>query len=1607
MKKWVILFAVLLFTIAPAKIVKKSFMNTGKNFTQLDAATYESMSSRKKDMGWSSLHGNAMIEYMGSGNKKEVLIVTSDPNVHMLHIMVTRENNNGLRQLRNEWCCGYGNKGSTAGHFKSPGGVCIVPSPYFSSDGLLWVFVADEGNNRVAVLKYNTKNHQLNWHQSIGSSSSLSKPKDVSCEWIDQNDGKLLMAVASSGDNKIAFFHISFTSGGITTSSLSSYQASFDNPTSVKISRKITNNFYMFISDSDNHRIRRTDLYISGYTLNFYWTKTKDLPDEGEYYISAVGNDEQVVFLHDISHSSFYAYDWLLDEVLYGGPTEYSSYMSFMQGECLMSNEWTQNSGLEYYWLDSEFKEAGAIPNTFKIGQQDVAINYILTGGGKVTIDVCDNFELLPLKIIEDDDPQLAGRHWVIWDGKDSRGQYVSPGHYRIRLHVDENYVGDGNHTSNSSKMLDVEATNTVSSFKTGFETGESPPYENTIISNTFASNVSASVVTAENGVSPHSGSQMYKVSGQDTSINSIAGFLECKLFELTNNYQITDPMFLSFWVYGKDFPKNETSGRIVIEGTLNNGTSLRNWVNYGQILDNKSNGINPDSMTVVPQGGQWHQYVFALTPAAGQILSVIKITYLESAPLTDTGSFVVYFDDLQLTTLYPGNDMEWYPEHFANGIGTNHTNADCNFDMHYWANNAETSLQQGRFPWIALQVDGHGDSQGGGSYCECLDADTVWISPSPGPGIRMQIPDVTLTTGKHLNAVDASTTISWWQYDRAHALVVGAKLREVNGTTNWLYWVWNDPAKWNSAYFPGYVDMNGAAADTHTYRYNQWEGPFTRKISADYYNEYGSTPTEILDLRIAHYLRSDWNGNKGGHINDLYLGGSGGWVIDTIPHDTIPDPPPLITDPVNGGSIMSIGQTGLIRDQRAKNVDITWSLGSGTGGGAPRKCELYFSRDGGQTFTEEISDSISPGTLVVLDTIIIDDTLPTVRYCWNGSYEWDVATPPTLESMMKLVVEDSTGDTTEYTSNQFQIHIPSALEWPLEGNANLNAFKTVTVGGGGYYLAWTTRGAADTTKRHILYLHSTDGKKWDTLATPTINNNAIEGHRPSLILTSATNPQVLLYNNSSGGLYSTLYDQQQGWLCQNLTPPSFPSGSGFTANTVMGTSDTVHFGLFADTGTSTIVLYAKKKFPFTSQLSGLTNLGSYTYQAPEGYAPSIALDKNNKPHIVYRIASKCYYAFYNGSSWVRDSFPSDTTLEPSVACKGNNVVILYRNSSGSLVRKLGYLNGTLTSTSEIPDSKGKIADPRLVGRDVVVFADTSDSGSFKVRFSQFDAEVNSFSYPVPISDVNRNAYSPQGMVMDDGSLWLLWTENLITHNKIAYLGMDPLYESPVTEIDCGYAATPFTIYRAGIADYDGIKADTGDSVTYSLTGMSSTKHHTMLVEFFYHDENVTSTNYIINCGSVVDTETVEEGYVNQFYIDVDSGVTTIPLKVFKGDSITASVRRIVAYELSSQGTSRVGKAVAAGIPVSFVMYQNTPNPFANSTTIRYALPYATNVSLKVYDISGRRVSVLREGKQKAGIYTLQWNGRDNNNVKLASGVYFIRFEADKYTDSKKAVILH
>jgi hypothetical protein len=86
----------------------------------------------------------------------------------------------------------------------------------------------------------------------------------------------------------------------------------------------------------------------------------------------------------------------------------------------------------------------------------------------------------------------------------------------------------------------------------------------------------------------------------------------------------------------------------------------------------------------------------------------------------------------------------------------------------------------------------------------------------------------------------------------------------------------------------------------------------------------------------------------------------------------------------------------------------------------------------------------------------------------------------------------------------------------------------------------------------------------------------------------------------------------------------------------------------------------------------------------------------------------------------------------------------------------------------------------------------------------------------------------------------------------------------------------------------------------------------------------------------------------------------------------------------------------ANGLPTSFSLDQNYPNPFNPQTTIRYGLPVATKVTLEVYDLIGRRVSVLYSGMQEAGYHEVSFRGD-----ALPSGTYFYRLVAGGKKESR------
>ena len=92
---------------------------------------------------------------------------------------------------------------------------------------------------------------------------------------------------------------------------------------------------------------------------------------------------------------------------------------------------------------------------------------------------------------------------------------------------------------------------------------------------------------------------------------------------------------------------------------------------------------------------------------------------------------------------------------------------------------------------------------------------------------------------------------------------------------------------------------------------------------------------------------------------------------------------------------------------------------------------------------------------------------------------------------------------------------------------------------------------------------------------------------------------------------------------------------------------------------------------------------------------------------------------------------------------------------------------------------------------------------------------------------------------------------------------------------------------------------------------------------------------------------------------------------------------------------------IEVGVPNSFDMSQNYPNPFNPSTKINYDLPVDGNVSIVLYDLTGRQVASIVNEVKTAGYYTVSFNASN-----LASGMYFYRISASNFVSTKKMVLV-
>jgi hypothetical protein len=101
-----------------------------------------------------------------------------------------------------------------------------------------------------------------------------------------------------------------------------------------------------------------------------------------------------------------------------------------------------------------------------------------------------------------------------------------------------------------------------------------------------------------------------------------------------------------------------------------------------------------------------------------------------------------------------------------------------------------------------------------------------------------------------------------------------------------------------------------------------------------------------------------------------------------------------------------------------------------------------------------------------------------------------------------------------------------------------------------------------------------------------------------------------------------------------------------------------------------------------------------------------------------------------------------------------------------------------------------------------------------------------------------------------------------------------------------------------------------------------------------------------------------------------------------------------------------VAEVNSASVPGAAVLHQNVPNPFNPSTTIHYELPTDADVTVQIFDVSGRLVRTLVQSRQIAGSRSVLWDGRDNRGQLATSGVYFVRLRTRDFAQTRKMVLI-
>jgi len=319
--------------------------------------------------------------------------------------------NNGLLKLSI-----FGKTGNRKNEFFHPQGIAA------NADGD--IYVADTDNNRVVKLKY--RNGELIWDSILAD--SLKVPIGVAI------DSKKRIYVAEQGDSKIVVLD---SLGAI----FYQWHQDLINPTGIAVVDQDDSwNYYrenfMVVIDKSNKRISKFNL--NGKLLNSVDARTIGLSEVDfaylaiDYYANIYVTDRINHQIHKFDHNLNYIISFGkkgTGDNQFCSPRGITIWRRF--GQVFI----TEVEGGQYYWLGLDSYLVGCSPEKFTTEKPGTIIALYLTELAEIKVGIYNEQDKV-IRLLTQEQLQKSGEALIVWDGRNSNGNIVEPGVYRIKLEI-------------------------------------------------------------------------------------------------------------------------------------------------------------------------------------------------------------------------------------------------------------------------------------------------------------------------------------------------------------------------------------------------------------------------------------------------------------------------------------------------------------------------------------------------------------------------------------------------------------------------------------------------------------------------------------------------------------------------------------------------------------------------------------------------------------------------------------------------------------------------------------------------------------------------------------------------------------------------------------------------------------------------------------------------------------------------------------------------------------------------------------------------------------------------------------------------------------------